>query len=97
MKISARTQGYSGIIDLSAGQTVQVEVQLSVLELISTAISNAPTNLELSNVGNEITLTWDDNSYNEDGFIIERWDSTNGWVVIDTVPPNTIEYINLIN
>lgn len=30
MKISARTQGYSGIIDLSAGQTVQVEVQLSV-------------------------------------------------------------------
>lgn len=41
---------------------------------------------------NDITLMWDDNSNNEDGFKIESSAIGGTFIVIDTVGPNIIEY-----
>lgn len=51
---------------------------------------NAPSNLVATNNNGDITLTWTDNSSNEDGFKIER----NG-IYIGQVPANTTTYTDL--
>jgi hypothetical protein len=39
--------------------------------------------------GNEVLLSWHDNSSNESGFRIERRSPATGWVLLDRVAPNT--------
>jgi len=41
-----------------------------------------------------VTLTWKDNSYNEDGFRVERKLDTNPYVVLAKLPPNTTTWID---
>jgi hypothetical protein len=42
----------------------------------------------------QINLSWTDNSNNESGFKIERWDDMNDWTEIDTVGSNITTYAN---
>jgi hypothetical protein len=57
---------------------------------------NPPTDLQATNVNNEISLTWEDNSDNEEGFVIERKQgdssSINNFTVIDTASLNSTSY-----
>ena len=57
---------------------------------------NAPTDLQAINMSNEIRLTWEDNSDNEKGFIIERKQgdssSVNNFINIDTTVENDTSY-----
>ncbi len=56
----------------------------------------APSGLSAKARGkSKIALKWNDNSNNEDGFIIERSVGTPGnWAVIATVGPNTTSYVD---
>ncbi len=52
-----------------------------------------PTDLSATAVAfNAIELSWNDNSDNEDGFIIERSLNTTSFTPVDTVPENTTSY-----
>jgi hypothetical protein len=55
-------------------------------ELFSPELPAAPSNLNAATnlVGDEVTLTWTDNSNNETGFAIYRWDGTS-WVPFSSV------------
>ena len=50
--------------------------QASAGELLSPdsaePVPNAPTNLRATRTGNQLTLTWDDNSTDEDGFVVQQ-------------------------
>jgi hypothetical protein len=54
---------------------------------------NAPTNLQGSPDCDTITLTWNDNSTNEQGFKIER-KSGPYWYYLDEVGPNVTSYVD---
>lgn len=52
----------------------------------------APSNLEVAIDGMSILLSWDDNSDNEDYFIVERSDGDSGnWIVLNTVSVSSFE------
>jgi glucose/arabinose dehydrogenase len=63
-----------------------------------TAAIVAPSFLRISNeLPGEITLQWKDNSNNETGFIIERQtETTDVFVVIDSVSSNVISFTDII-
>ncbi len=53
-----------------------------------------PSELTTSNVSaNSITLNWEDNSYNEDGFQIEISTTDSGFDYLATVPADTTSYV----
>jgi len=56
----------------------------------------APTNLVCKAAsGKKINLVWNDNSNNEDYFIVERSDSIDGtWLKIDTLTANSTSYVD---
>lgn len=61
----------------------------------STAPVIAPTGLTASlNLMSDIELNWTDNALNETGYIIERRQGSNPFVVKDTIPANTTAYID---
>ena len=72
----------------------QVYLKGSTVSLIQPI--NAPTDLQAINMSNEIRLTWEDNSDNEKGFIIERKQgdssSVNNFINIDTTVENDTSY-----
>jgi len=53
----------------------------------------APSNLQGSSDCDSITLTWNDNSTNEQGFVIER-KSGPYWYYLDEVGPNVTSYVD---
>ena len=64
---------------------------------VTNTVPAAPTNLHITGGSStSLILAWNDNSSNESGFSVERW---NGyyWVVLGTVPANTtaVQNINL--
>jgi glucose/arabinose dehydrogenase len=57
----------------------------------------APDNLTLTYQGESNTLTWTDESNNEVGFIIERSPTgSNSYSVIDTLPYNSTEFLDVL-
>ena len=52
----------------------------------------APTNLKAAPLGGGAHLTWKDNSTDEDGFMIMRKDGTAAYMMLTTVPFNTIAF-----
>ncbi len=63
-----------------------------------TVLPSIPTNLTAIADTFKVTLSWQDNSDNEDGFIIERKDgdstSTNPFIIIDTVAANVTAFVD---
>jgi Subtilase family len=59
------------------------------INIVDPGIPNAPSNLTVS-VNGVVTLTWLDNSDNEDGFLLERKPKGNNpWDPVKTLPANT--------
>lgn len=55
-----------------------------------------PTNLKFGNIfSSALSLKWDDNSYNESGFILERSINGKQWININSMQPNTTSYIDV--
>lgn len=55
----------------------------------------APTALSASlNLMSQIELNWTDNALNETGFIVERMQGNNSFIVRDTLPANTTNYVD---
>jgi hypothetical protein len=64
---------------------------------ISIATPAAPSNLNASAAGCDITITWTDNSSNETYFVIDRQADGGYWYPRDTVvPPNTQTYYDRV-
>lgn len=57
-------------------------------------IPTAPGNLVAVEEGEQIHLTWQDNSNNETGFVLERSPDQSNWAVIANVSPNLTEYLD---
>jgi len=56
------------------------------------AVPKAPSNLTAGSGYEEIVLRWQDNSFNEDGFIIERQTAGGEFFPVDRVGPNVETY-----
>lgn len=56
---------------------------------------NAPTNLRAVGVDTSIKLTWQDNSQNEDGFMVEISADGNTFIPFAQTIPNTIQHIHM--
>jgi len=64
--------------------------------VISTDVPAAPSNLNADVNGFDITLTWTDNSDNEENFVIKRAVDSNTWYTLDdSIPPDTQIYYDL--
>ncbi len=65
----------------------------------STANVSVPTNLETTYISSEyVDLIWNDNSANENQFVIEYRSQSNPWTIAGVVPQNTTEYrVNDLN
>ncbi len=65
---------------------------------MATAMSpEPPSNVTLSHVANGILVSWDDNSDDEDGFMIERkeyMDTTSIWIPYDVVDADVTHYLD---
>jgi photosystem II stability/assembly factor-like uncharacterized protein len=59
-------------------------------------IPSVPGNLEVSAIDiGKVRLSWEDTSDNESGFVLQRRDVVNtNWIVVDTIPKNTTQYID---
>ncbi|MBI3142374.1 MAG: T9SS type A sorting domain-containing protein [Bacteroidetes bacterium] len=63
----------------------------------SGSVPTAPSNLQVflnKRATAHLRLTWDDNSNDEDGFILYRSEDDSNYTIIDTLAPNTIEHID---
>jgi PKD repeat protein len=66
-------------------------------DILNLFVSPININLYIEEIG-EISLTWTDNNYYEEGYIIERKIDDFAWTIIDTLDPNTeFYYDNLTN
>ena len=74
----------------------QIESAYSNVVTVTSASNpiNSPTVLTADTSGNNVILTWDDNSANEKGFIIERQNTSveNNFNALDTVGTNVTTY-----
>ncbi|MEM9542111.1 MAG: DUF4114 domain-containing protein [Cyanobacteria bacterium P01_E01_bin.42] len=61
---------------------------------VSGTIPNAPGNLAAVEEGGQVRLTWQDNSDNETGFVLERSPDQNNWTVITNISANLTEYLD---
>ena len=62
-----------------------------------TTLLNAPTALTTTSItGSQVILSWTDNSNNEDGFYLERYNGTT-WTNVATLASNTTSYSHTIN
>lgn len=62
---------------------------------IASGIPTSPTDLDVSPMGaNTAKLSWEDNSMNEDGFIIERYTDNIGYVQLARVPSGQTSFID---
>ena len=53
---------------------------------------NAPLNLRASLVGERVQLNWNDNSNNEDEFVIERSSDGRNWEFVGRVGTNNVSF-----
>jgi subtilisin family serine protease len=59
------------------------------INIVDPGIPNAPSNLSATASGTTVTLTWNDNSDNEEGFTLERKPKGNNpWIVVQTFAAN---------
>jgi titin len=89
-----RVIAFNGAGDSAASAVVQAQTQAAP---VVTGTPAAPTNLRITGGSStSLVLAWNDNSTNESGFSIERWNGYS-WVVLGTVPVNTtsVQNINL--
>jgi hypothetical protein len=57
-------------------------------------VPNAPTNLRTTAAGaDRVTLTWNDNAFNERGYVVERGTANGGWTKIATTAANAVSYV----
>jgi len=80
--------------DSAPSTVVQAQTQAAP---VTTGAPAAPTNLRITGGSStSLTLAWNDNSSNESGFSVERWNGYS-WVVLGTVSANTtsVQNINL--
>jgi hypothetical protein len=79
---------------IGAGGYTQLEIYLNSITT-QPVFLYPPTNLNVVlNNTNAVTLTWQDNSSQETGFILERAIGTGSFVVIDTLIANTVTKID---
>ncbi|MEA5469011.1 DUF4114 domain-containing protein [Spirulina sp. 06S082] len=57
-------------------------------------VPNMPANLIATEEGGQIKLTWQDNSNNETGFLLERSQDQNSWGIIANVATNLTQYLD---
>jgi hypothetical protein len=91
---SYRVIAFNNAGDSVPSAVVQVRTQAAP---VTTTVPAAPTNLRITGGSStSLILAWNDNSNNESGFSVERWNGFN-WVVLGTVPANTtsVQNINL--
>ena len=63
------------------------------MEVYGQEVPKAPSGLKAKSFGlNTIDIGWIDNTDDESGFILERMDSANKYLMIADLPANTIEY-----
>jgi hypothetical protein len=67
-------------VDYLAGKVVTTEA--------TPAAPVAPSNLSASALSLPVTLSWTDNSNNEMGFLIWRYTSAGGWIILGSALPN---------
>jgi hypothetical protein len=61
--------------------------------IITNQVPAAPSGLTALNVTpSRVLLAWNDNSSNEDGFIIERRTNNESWIIIDTLGTDILTY-----
>ncbi|MBN1788363.1 MAG: DNRLRE domain-containing protein [Sedimentisphaerales bacterium] len=62
-------------------------------EYVAPSVPDAPSGLGSTIIGTTISLSWTDNSNNEDNFVLEREIDSNGFDVLDdAIPANTTTY-----
>lgn len=92
--LSSGVHQFSFLFTRGNGQTIQLPTTgtfsgPTVIQL------NAPTNLQLSNPsGSQIQLIWQDNSSDEDGFIVQCQTNGSGWQNLATVGSNVTTYLH---
>jgi hypothetical protein len=89
-----RVIAFNGVGNSAPSTVVQAQTQAAP---VTTTVPAAPTNLRITGGSStSLILAWNDNSNNESGFSVERWNGYS-WVVLGTVPANTtsVQNINL--
>jgi hypothetical protein len=89
-----RVIAFNNAGDATPSSVVQVQTQAAP---VTNTVPAAPSNLRITGGSStSLTLAWNDNSNNESGFSVERWNGY-GWVVLGTVGANTtsVQNINL--
>jgi hypothetical protein len=71
-------------------------LRLATISVFEGTTPSAPSNLQATAVSaSQINLTWQDNSNNETGFVIERsLNGTSNWAPLFTTAPNVTSYAN---
>jgi hypothetical protein len=81
-KYKIRAYGYTRLSDETAVLTI------NSLDLVL----NPPKNFKVINIkSTSLTLSWEDYSIGESGYVIERTQGNSNNIIIDTVPSNTIQ------
>jgi titin len=91
---SYRVIAFNSAGDSAPSTAVQAQTQAAP---VTTSAPAAPSNLRITGGSStSLTLAWNDNSTNETGFSVERWNGYS-WVVLGTVGANTtsVQNINL--
>jgi alpha-tubulin suppressor-like RCC1 family protein len=89
-----RAWGYNRYGQLGDGTTTQ-RLQPVQVSGFAPAVPAAPSNLIANAVSStQITLTWRDNSTNEQGFRIQRNTGGTTWAHVGTVSPNVTSYLH---
>lgn len=93
------TQSITALVTDSEGLTGSDTVMINIVS--PPAIPAAPSSLQDSVLGRNVTLTWTDNSTNEQGFKVYRRQQSgkkwSGWAILQTVTiPNATQYTDAV-